>query len=242
MGGPAARFAILWPCVPPAPRKSFAGEGRDHRPLRASGYGSRAGRAWCVALHTGRRHNAGSHRRTHGMADQVGAPRDLVVHGTTSEGGHPLTSLDARVSSIALGNRVTALRATTLALGAHFDRETTWSCVTYTTAHLHEWLGDSGLRHDTAFDDRGQTQHLTYEWEPPPSYVVELDDARVTIGPAMDSQYGRIADWCVRTGTQLQRARPSPRPLPSSSAGSPDHSWDSRSSLRTGRTRSRWKP
>jgi hypothetical protein len=143
-----------------------------------------------------------------GWPTSLGHRGDLVVHGTSSEGGHPLTLLDARVSSIALGDRVTALRATTLALGAHFDRETTWSRATYTTAHLHEWLGDSGLRHDTAFDDRGQTQRLTYEWEPPPSYVVELDDARVTIGPAMDSQYGRIADWCVRTGTQLA-ARPS---------------------------------
>lgn len=130
------------------------------------------------------------------MDPELGTPR------------RPLTLLDARVSSIALGDRVTALRGTTLALGAHLDGETTWSCATYTTAHLHEWLGDSGLRHDTAFDDRGHTRHLTYEWEPPPSYFVELDDALVTIGPAMDSQYGRIADWCVRTGTQLA-ARPS---------------------------------
>lgn len=84
-----------------------------------------------------------------GWPTSLGHRGDLVVHGTTSEGGHPLTLLDARVSSIALGNRVTALRATTLALGAHFDRETTWSCATYTTAHLHEWLGDSGLRQDT---------------------------------------------------------------------------------------------
>jgi hypothetical protein len=137
----------------------------------------------------------------------LGHRGDLVVHGTTLDGGHPLTLLDAHVSSLAFGNRPTGVRAATLALGAHFDRETTWSCATYMTAHLHEWLGDSGLRHDSELDERGQTQRLTYEWKPPPAYDVVLDDARVTIGPAMQSEWGRIADWCVRTGTQLA-ARP----------------------------------
>lgn len=142
-----------------------------------------------------------------GWPTTLGHRGDLVVNGTMSDGGHALTLLDARVSSLALGDQVTALRASTLALGAHCDRETTWSCATYMTAHLHEWLGDSGLRRDSVFGERGQTQRLTYEWEPPPSYTVDLDDARVTIGPAMEADFGQIADWRVRTGTQLA-ARP----------------------------------
>ena len=118
-----------------------------------------------------------------------------------------MTLLDARVSSLALGDRVTGLRAATLALGAHFDRETTWSAVTYSTAHLHEWLGDTGLTGDVEFDERGQTEHLTHHWAPPQAHVVQLADARVTLGPAMEHDDGRIAEWRVRTQTQLA-ARP----------------------------------
>jgi hypothetical protein len=40
-----------------------------------------------------------------GWPTSLGHRGDLVVHGTTSEGGQPLTLLDARVSSIALGDR-----------------------------------------------------------------------------------------------------------------------------------------
>ena len=142
-----------------------------------------------------------------GWPRSLGHRGDLVVHGTTSDGGHPLTLLDARVSRIALGDRATGLHASTLALGAHCDRDTTWSSATYSTAHLHEWLGDIGLKLESDHDDRGQTRRLTYEWTPPPAHVVELGDARITIGPAMEQDGGRIAEWRIRTGTQLA-ARP----------------------------------
>jgi hypothetical protein len=65
-----------------------------------------------------------------GWPTSLGHRGDLVVHGTTSDGGHRLTLLDARVSSIDLGDRVTGLRAATLALGAHCDRDTTGRGVT----------------------------------------------------------------------------------------------------------------
>jgi len=138
-----------------------------------------------------------------GWPTTLGHRGELVVHGETSDGGHPLTLLDARVSSLALGDRVTGLRAATLALGPHFDRETTWSAVTYSTAHLHEWLGDSGLTVDVELDERGQTEHLTHHWAPPQAHVVQLADARVTLGPAMPRDDGRIAEWRVRIQTQL---------------------------------------
>ena len=142
-----------------------------------------------------------------GWPTSLGHRGDLVVHGTTSDGGHRLTLLDARVSSIDLGDRVTGLRAAILALGAHCDRDSTWSSAIYSTAHLHEWLGDTGLKLESDPDDRGQTGRLAYEWTPPPAHVVELGDARITIGPAMEYDAGRIADWRIRTGTQLA-ARP----------------------------------
>jgi hypothetical protein len=146
-----------------------------------------------------------------GWPTTLGGRGELVVHGVTSE-GHPFTLLDARVSSLALGDRPTRLRAATLALGAHFDAETTWSSASYGTAHLHEWVGEAGLSiTDWQTNERGQTQRFAHEWTPPPSYVVELEDARLTIGPAMSTEAAHAAEQHVRTDTRL-RVRPA-RPM-----------------------------
>ncbi len=138
-----------------------------------------------------------------GWPTALGQRGELVVHGMSSE-GHPFTLLDARVSSLALGDRARRLRGATLALGAHLDAETTWSSAAYGTTHLHEWVGDSGLRIiDRQTDERGQTQHFAHEWTRPPSHVIELEDARLTIGPAMSTEAARSAEQRVRTDTYL---------------------------------------
>ncbi len=106
-------------------------------------------------------------------ANRPGDP-DLVVHGMTTE-GHRLTMLDARISRLALGGRSMTLHASTLALNAHLDIGTLWTSAAYGTAHLHEWLGDTGLKIvEWDSNDRGQTTRFTHEWTPPPTYEVDL--------------------------------------------------------------------
>jgi hypothetical protein len=58
-----------------------------------------------------------------------------------------------------------SMHATTLALGAHLDRTTTWSSASFGTAHLHEWTGETGLRvTDREHSEAGQLQRLAHEW------------------------------------------------------------------------------
>ncbi len=139
-----------------------------------------------------------------GWPTQLGGRGDLIVHGATVEGRHPFTILHARITRVELGDRPRALHATTLALGAHLDHETKWSSAAYGTAHLHEWLGDTGLRiTDWDVDESGQTRRLAHEWTPPETHVVDLVDARLMIGPVMETQVAFSAEQRVVTDTQL---------------------------------------
>jgi hypothetical protein len=139
-----------------------------------------------------------------GWPTTLGPRGDLVVHGVTVDGGHPFTILDARVNQLALGDHARRLHAMTLALGAHFDRETTWSSASFGTAHLHEWTGDTGLRiTEWQHDERGQTQRFAHEWTPPPQHVIDRPEARLTIGPVMQTQAAHSAEQRVITSTRL---------------------------------------
>jgi hypothetical protein len=140
-----------------------------------------------------------------GWPTELGDRGELVVHGLSVEGGYPFTILDARVSRLDMGDRARGLRSTTLALGAHFDHETTWSSAVYGTAHLHEWLGDSGLRTiDWDRDEDGQTRRFAHEWTAPDSYVIERPDARLTLGPEMDTSVpAHSAEHHVVTDSRL---------------------------------------
>lgn len=144
-----------------------------------------------------------------GWPTALGERGVLVVHGVTVEGGHPFTILDARVNRLALGNEVRGLHAVTLALGSHLELSTTWSSASYSTAHLHEWTGDAGLRvTDWDHGEGGQPQRFAHEWTPPASHGVERDDARLTLGPVMHTQAAFSAEQRVITGTRLN-VRPS---------------------------------
>lgn len=139
-----------------------------------------------------------------GWPTRLGEHGNLVVHGLTVDGGHPYTLLDARIDQIALGRHATRLHASTLALGAHANRETTWSAASYGTAHLHEWAGDTGLRiTDWDCDERGQTQRFAHEWTPPPAHTVDRDEATLTIGPVMDTEAAFSAEQRIVTSTRL---------------------------------------
>lgn len=139
-----------------------------------------------------------------GWPTRLGQDGDLVVHGVTVDGGHPFTVLDARVDQIVLGRHARRLHASTLALGAHANHETTWSAASYGTAHLHEWAGDTGLRIiDWDCDERGQTRRFAHEWTPPPAHIIARDEATLTIGPVMETEAAFSAEQRIVTSTQL---------------------------------------
>lgn len=139
-----------------------------------------------------------------GWPTKLGDRGELVIHGVTVDGGRPFTILDARVSMVALGNHARRLNAMTLALGAHVDTATTWSAAAFSTAHLHEWLGETGMRiTDWDHDERGQTRRFAHEWTPPSQHVVERKEARLTLGPEMETAAAFSAEQRVITSTRL---------------------------------------
>jgi hypothetical protein len=138
-----------------------------------------------------------------GWPIELGDRGDLVVHGITVEGGHPFTILDARVNRIAMFDQARRLHAMTLALGAHLDLKTTWSSASLGTAHLPEWVGDTGLRADRDHDDEGQLQRMSYEWTPPPSHTVERPEAQLMFAPVMHTTLNHGPDRQIATSTRL---------------------------------------
>jgi len=88
--------------------------------------------------------------------------------------------------------------------GAHFDQTTVWSSASFGTAHLHEWSGETGLRvTDQEHSEDGQLQRLAHEWTPPPAHVVEREEARITIGPVMQTTFTHGPEQRVVTTTRL---------------------------------------
>ena len=61
-----------------------------------------------------------------GWPIELGDRGELIVHGVTVDGGHLFTVLGSRVNRLADFDQARSMHATTLALGAHLDRTTTW--------------------------------------------------------------------------------------------------------------------
>ena len=139
-----------------------------------------------------------------GWPTELGGRGELILYGVAVEGGQAFTILDARVSQLAHGKIARRLRATTLVLGAHVDLTTTWSSASYGTAHLHEWMGDTGLRITARdYDERGELRRFGHEWTPPAVHVVERERATLTFGPVMETEAAFSAEQRVITSTHL---------------------------------------
>jgi hypothetical protein len=124
----------------------------------------------------------------------------FVVHGELRDGGD-VSLLYTWVRRVALGDQVTALHASTLALGGHITDETRWPRVGYSTANLSEWRCDTGLDHP----EPPQDIHVRIDWKPPSRDEVELPDARLVFrGCACFATTS--ADWSVGTWQQMDVA------------------------------------
>lgn len=139
-----------------------------------------------------------------GWPTELGHRGELIIHGVTVDGGQPFTVMGARVNRLAMFDQARSMHATTLGLGARFDRTTTWSSASFGTAHLHEWAGETGLRvTDREHSEDGQLQRLVQEWTPPPAHVIESEEARLTVGPVMQTTFTHGPEQRVVTSTRL---------------------------------------
>jgi len=115
----------------------------------------------------------------------VGLPW-ITVHGVTTAGG-ALTLPHAWIKRRAFGRGELALHSSRLILDEHTSADHRWSRMLIRTAHLHEWLPETGLRWKRQFARDGQTKKLSVEWSPPEALTVPVSRGWVRFGPAMDS-------------------------------------------------------
>lgn len=133
----------------------------------------------------------------------AGWPRDvsgppLVLHGIT-EGGDELTALDAWVTKLSLTGGPLHLRAATLVLGQATTPDAQWDRLVMATAHLHEWLPETGIDiKDPEFGEYG-VERWTVEWTPIPNRVVKLSEGTLEFSLRMETEASLSPEASIRT-------------------------------------------
>lgn len=102
------------------------------------------------------------------------------------------------------------IRAGTLLRGGHFDGESEWSRIVLRTAHLHEWIPDTGISTDYALGDSGRMQTFELAWNPPEKQTVDLDDARLTLSPCMATEFHHSPGHALHTDYEFMVEVPEP--------------------------------
>lgn len=121
----------------------------------------------------------------HGAADQ------FVLHARTDTGDH-LTVLDAWVRRISAFSKVTHITGSTFLLGEHTERDRRWPRALYGTAHLNDWIGETGLE-ETDHDDG-----IAIAWNRPPTHELRLPKARGAVTARTSSMWSRTAPhWSI---------------------------------------------
>jgi hypothetical protein len=109
----------------------------------------------------------------------------FTTHGVTTA-GQALTLLNAWVKRRSLGDAELTVRASTLALDEMTGPEAKWARMIVRTAHLHEWLPETGLRWKRDHDKKLRLRKLGVAWAPPPEHSVAVPGGSLTIGPGVE--------------------------------------------------------
>jgi hypothetical protein len=118
----------------------------------------------------------------------------MTINGVTDDGGE-LTLFDAWISRMSMiPQRVISLKSSALLAGAQLSGDERWTSGAYRTAHLHEWLPETGLlpREYGADETAWPPKRLTIAWEPPTPHHINLPAGRLTLshGMASPSRWG----------------------------------------------------
>jgi ApeA N-terminal domain 1 len=124
----------------------------------------------------------------------------FVVHGSLRDGGD-VSLLHAWIRSTAMVDEVTAVWSSTLALGEHVDLDAVWVRAIYSTAHLTEWRGVTGLDYSHSPESKSESFHVA--WKRPETEEVDVPGARLSFGGSVDTVVSWSADWSISTRQDL---------------------------------------
>lgn len=123
-----------------------------------------------------------------------------AIHGMTLEGRCVTLPSLWGASRIAMGDEAMTFRSPMLVLEAHVTPDTLWTSQAITTAHLHEWMPETGFAPpDCEYDDNFRARRAAFSWEAPTVRTIRLSHGELTLAPWMQCDAGYGPDRAIRT-------------------------------------------
>lgn len=130
-----------------------------------------------------------------GWKGELGGP-GFTLHGLTTT-GKEITLLGAWVNQMELGNRISRLTSSTVAIGALTSPEERWPQILYSTANLSEWRHENGLSHFGP--TRRKPRHMRVDFDAPETEVVQVPRATLSFEVKGDTAWAYAPDWSIKT-------------------------------------------
>lgn len=134
-----------------------------------------------------------------GWKGELGGP-GFTLHGITS-GNEEITLLDAWVNQMQLGNQISRLHSSTVAIGALTSPDERWPRITYSTANLSEWRPENGLSHSGP--TRRKPRYMQVDFNAPEMEEVQVPPATLSFEIKGDTAWAYAPDWSIRTWLDL---------------------------------------
>jgi hypothetical protein len=135
---------------------------------------------------------------------QVGSEH-LTIHGVI-EDSNAITLLDSVIRTTTFDDQTKRIGSYTLVLGEHIESNTTWDRAIYSTTHLPEWRGITGLTHSVKDAPRKRLRY-SVDWKPPAVQEASVRGALLRFVTDIDREVGQMPAYSL-TSRQRVVARP----------------------------------
>lgn len=130
-----------------------------------------------------------------GWKGELGGP-GFTLHGVTT-GNEEITLLGAWVNQIQLGDQISRLHSSTVAIGGLTSPDERWPQITYSTANLSEWRHENGLSYSGP--TRRKPRHMRVDFDAPQTEAVQIPSATFNFEVKGDTAWAYAPDWSIRT-------------------------------------------
>jgi len=126
----------------------------------------------------------------------------FTVHAVTAHGDF-ITLPGSWPAAQSLPRSRIGLRASTVLLGAHSLPEDRWARLSFTTAHLHEWLPETGIEHGETKDDEHGMKSIAVSWRRPRVRAISLPTATLKISPGIETAWSYSPEFSITTSLRF---------------------------------------
>lgn len=120
----------------------------------------------------------------------------FTLHGVTTN-DEEISLLGAWVKRIEIGDRISRLHSSTVAIGALTTPDERWPQILYSTANLSEWRHENGLSYSDPTPRK--PRHMRVDFDAPPTEAVQIPSASLSFEVKGDTAWAYAPDWSIRT-------------------------------------------